>query len=333
LILSVNGYSFRKAHSASCASLAIRLAYLKCHYPRLFFGSVIDHGGGYYSRQTYVHALRRTGCAVLPPDVNRSELVSRLEESGLRLGLRSLRRVSGDFLARLLAERRRAGPFRSREDLLRRVAPRPRELDVLVRSGALDALGESCGSVPAATPAGTSADQPELFLPEELGTGPGRSTTCAAARTASAVERRLLDELQSLGMAVSRHPLELMRPHLSAAMRGSSSVVDSRGLAGRGGNAVCIAGMPVGGKEAMCRERQPMVFVSFEDEFGVFETVFVPHLYRRYRDLLGRAAVLILRGAVEERWGAVSLRVEKAWGPFAAEERERRDSGKPLIRL
>jgi DNA polymerase III alpha subunit len=90
MILSFEGYSFCKAHSASYALVSYKLAHLKRYYPLEFFTAVINNGGGFYSRQTYVNEVRRLGFPILPPEANASALdytVERTAQAGaLRVG-------------------------------------------------------------------------------------------------------------------------------------------------------------------------------------------------------------------------------------------------------
>ena len=82
MILSFDGYSFCKAHSASYAQVSYRVAYLKRRYPLEFIASVINNGGGFYGRQTYLDECRRMGFAILPPDVNASAWEYTVEGAG-----------------------------------------------------------------------------------------------------------------------------------------------------------------------------------------------------------------------------------------------------------
>ena len=66
-ILSFDGYSFCKSHSASYALVSYRLAWLKLRYPLEFMVSVINNGGGFYSRQVYLNIVRRMGSRCLSP--------------------------------------------------------------------------------------------------------------------------------------------------------------------------------------------------------------------------------------------------------------------------
>ncbi len=74
MILSFDGYSFCKPHSASYARVSFQAAYLKTHFPAEFMAAVISNQGGFYSTSAYVSETRRLGVCVLPPDVNHSEI-------------------------------------------------------------------------------------------------------------------------------------------------------------------------------------------------------------------------------------------------------------------
>jgi hypothetical protein len=52
-----------------------------------------------------------------------------------------------------------------------------------------------------------------------------------------------------------------------------------------------------------------MKFVSFEDETGLYETVFFPREYRRFCHMLGKGRAYVLRGKVEEELGAITVTV------------------------
>lgn len=61
------GYGFNKGHATSYAILAVKCAYLKRHFPREFFASVLDV---YPSKLKYIAASRAEGFKFLSPDIN-----------------------------------------------------------------------------------------------------------------------------------------------------------------------------------------------------------------------------------------------------------------------
>jgi len=141
MFLSFAGYSFCKPHSASYALVSFKSAYLKAHHPAEFMAAVISNGGGYYSARAYISEARRMGIQVLGPDVNESEWAYTGNGRTLRVGFQQLQQIRRDSLDALLEERSRNGTFASLEDFLGRVEIHPSEAPLLVKSGALDALG------------------------------------------------------------------------------------------------------------------------------------------------------------------------------------------------
>ncbi|MCD4742908.1 MAG: DNA polymerase III subunit alpha, partial [Desulfobacteraceae bacterium] len=74
MILSFNGYSFCKPHSASYARVSFQTAYLKTHFPAEFISAVISNHGGFYSTFAYVSEAKRMGVEILKPDIAKSSI-------------------------------------------------------------------------------------------------------------------------------------------------------------------------------------------------------------------------------------------------------------------
>jgi DNA polymerase III alpha subunit len=139
MIMSFDGYSFCKPHSASYAKVSFQAAYMKTHYPAEFMAAVVSNQGGFYSAFAYVSEARRMGCEVLPPDVNESSVKWRGRDREIRVGLMSVKSLSFDVQERIVRERS-AARFKTFGDFLDRVRPHEDETRSLVHAGA-------CGSV------------------------------------------------------------------------------------------------------------------------------------------------------------------------------------------
>ncbi len=301
MICSFQGYSFCKAHSASYALVSFKLAYLKRHFPLQFFLSVINNGGGYYSRQTYLNECRRMGVTILLPDVNKSEAAYTAEGRALRIGLGQLRGISRTFVQKLLDERGGRGLFTGYADFLRRLRPGLLEIRVLVRSGALDAISEG------------------LFRPQLLwcycrnGRIEGLFGQEAPDVADYPEEVKLLDEIRTLGLVVSKHPVSIFRSRADqlSKLLGFPHLIRSVELPRYVGRQVSLVGLVASGKEVLTRTRELMVYVSFEDEFSLFETVLFPSLFRSVCRRIDRGGLFLISGVVEEEMGAVSVTVKR----------------------
>ncbi|MFW5727048.1 MAG: PHP domain-containing protein [Spirochaetia bacterium] len=330
-VLSFDGYSFCKAHSASYALLSYRLAWMKRFFPLEFYTAVINNGGGFYARQVYLNAVRRLGFPILGPDVNASDYRYTIEEispgrsarpgrqcrpgrtpKALRIGLCQVQDLSGELLERILAVRGgeicgRAGrgtEFKTVVDFIRRTDPDIASFRSLVRIGALDSITGGY-------------TRPQLFwLYYHFESTAGlfempEAPECIGDYPAS---RKLLDEYRSAGLIFSRHPIEIFLPR-AARFRQSDTLpmVDSQSIGDYAGRSVRIAGFLVAEKEIRTGKKQPMSFVSFEDQFGVFETVLFPDVYSRMVEQLENGVVFVLEGRVENEWGSLQLNVARVY--------------------
>jgi len=93
MMMSFDGYSFCKPHSASYARVSFQAAYLKTHFPAEFMAAVIANRGGFYSTFAYVSEARRLGLTIVPPDVNASEIAWQGQQRQVRVGLMAIARL------------------------------------------------------------------------------------------------------------------------------------------------------------------------------------------------------------------------------------------------
>ena len=326
MMLSFDGYSFCKAHSASYALVSYRLAWMKANHPGIFIVSVINNGGGFYGIQTYVDEAARLGYTVLPPDVNHSELkyVVSQEKSGpssrpasglIRAGLMQIIGLDRDTACSIVAERQNKGGYTGFTNFLARIKPSYDDCRVLVRSGALDGQGSADGGLsrPAmlwvyhhwrrsAQQGATRVGSPELF-------SAWHPPACIHDYTASA---KLADESTFLGVLLSIRPAALFagRARQLAAGLGWPAPVLSSELAVRVGKLVCVLGVATAGKDVMASSGQLMCFRSFTDESGVFETVLFPQAYTRLMPILEGNSAFLLLGVPKDDLGALAIHVD-----------------------
>jgi error-prone DNA polymerase len=304
MILSFAGYSFCKPHSASYALVSFKSCYLKAHYPAEFIAAVLTNQGGYYSPFAYVSEARRMGLKVLLPDVNASRREYWGQGKTLRVGLMQLKGLREDALQALLEERQRR-PFKSLDDLLRRLAIDPADSKILIKSGALDSIA-------------AGATRPEMIwrmLAEHAARGACRPRQPLLFGTAEPADplrvpqyspRTIIEhELETLGFLISRHPLDLYRDRLARL-----KYVRGADLGKNVGRRVTTIGWWVSGKMVTTKDEEPMEFISFEDTSALYETTFFPETYARFCHMLNRSRPYVLSGLVEEDFGAVTLTVD-----------------------
>ena len=303
MIISFGGYSFCKAHSASYALVSYKLAYLKRHYPLDFMVSVVNNGGGFYSCQTYFNETRRMGFRLLGPDINRSHMRHAPEAEGIRIGFCGLRELSGKFALSVLRGRASGGRYRSFVDFVARCSPGLPEMRILIRSGTLDCLSDG-QSRPALfwLFSQTSKYQGQFFLPPVPEFISDYSSN-----------DKLLDQVRTLGMLISEHPIAVFNDRIEAALRCTDQhpFIGSDEMAQYKGRSVILAGLLVTAKEVITKKSEQMTFVSFEDRHSIFETVLFPDTFKRFYFHLDRVAVFLVTGTVVYELGSYIVQVEK----------------------
>ena len=307
MMMSFNGYSFCKPHSASYARVSFQAAYLRVHYPAEFIAAVISNQGGFYGTFAYVSEARRMGLTVLPPHINASDVRWSGRGKTVRVGLLSVKGLGADTRERIVAQRRRQ-PYSSLGDFLERVRPAEDEARSLINCGALDALNpggnraallwELACWLKSKRP---KAPTPSLFNRTET------AGDCQSPLLPAEDEReRLRREFSVLGFLCDRHPMELFADKLQN--RRTVKAVDLPRFVGR---RVRLAGWLITGKVVSTKRGDPMEFLTFEDETDIVETTFFPQAYRRFCHMIDRNRPYLLTGKVEADWGAITLTVDK----------------------
>ena len=297
MMMSFDGYSFCKPHSASYARVSFQAAYLKTHYPAEFMAAVISNQGGFYSAFAYVSEARRLGLTVLPPDVSASRVRWSGCDGRLRVGLLSIKGLAAETQRRIVDGQ----PYAGLRDFLDRVRPDEGEARALVHAGALDRLEP--GAARAAllweiarwgrtrtAPAGGRARS--LFGEDSRGDAP------PPRLPPDDPHERLRREFAVLGFLCDRHPMVL---YADAVRR--TGAVRAVELPRHVGRRVRFAGWLISGKLVSTKTGEPMEFLTFEDETGLVETTFFPQAYRRFCHLLDPERPFVLSGTVEQDWG------------------------------
>jgi len=308
MILSFDGYSFCKPHSASYAMVSFQSAWIKRYYPAEFIAAVISNGGGFYSVQAYISEAKRMGLKVLPPDINLSSFKYSGSGDELRTGLMAVSGVRRKVVQEILEERERRGSFISLEDFKSRVYLKLADAEPLVYSGLFDSLDSL-----------RSRGRRELNKPQKLWflvrDGRGKHLKQGALfETEYGTETlphipppskiKLLEkQYDILGFLPEYHPLIFYRKYLK-----NHSYVKACEIVKYIGRVISVAGWFVTWKPVRTSDGKVMAFVTWEDETDIFESVMFSEVYRKFAPLIGSGPLLIL-GKVEDDQGALMVNI------------------------
>lgn len=122
IIQEFAGYGFNKSHSAAYALISYQTAWLKANFRTEFMAAYLSSqiGAKKEVMAEYVREVRRSGIAVLAPDVNSSMANFTAVNEVVRFGLGAVARV-GEGAVSAILETRQSGPFKSFWDFVSRV--------------------------------------------------------------------------------------------------------------------------------------------------------------------------------------------------------------------
>jgi DNA polymerase III subunit alpha len=315
------GFGFCKAHAATYADVAYRMAYLKTHHTAEFLAAMCSAGAGFYHVSAYVEEAKRWRITVRLPSVNHSrmEYTAELGDNGmraLRVGLMQIKGLRIETITTIVRAREEAGPLHSLEDFLHRVPVERDEIESLIKCGAFDEIGDETDKN------AHRMTRPEMLWRWNFLQASGKGAHSGASRSSGMVlpekaetlfaeasapdsmgaalaemqmseytlEQKLRYEREILEVCVSGHPLDFLP---------RNGEVWSNELPGLLGKRVSLCGWVITYRHVGTKNYRNMMFITLEDQRGVYEVVLFPDAYDRYGGLIFETRTMRVTGRVE----------------------------------
>lgn len=312
-------FGFAESHAISFAFLVYASSWLKLYHPAAFCAALLNaQPMGFYSPQSLVHDARRHGVIIRAVDINASQAKASLEvieaqdddagaatydgpgpqQRALRIGLCSVRTISTELGAQIVAARDADGPFASMSDIARRTGATAGHLEALATAGALARLSRSPGLTrrTALWAAGAAAAHRPGQLPMPTHEAPPALPEMSGAE-------QLMADLWSTGIT-EQYPTTLIRRSLTEL--GVTTNAALHDLPDR--TRVLVGGI-------VTHRQRPatasgITFVNLEDETGMVNIVCHPVVWGRYRRIARDSAGLLVRGMLERSEGVINVVAE-----------------------
>ncbi|MHB8970747.1 MAG: DNA polymerase III subunit alpha [Pirellulaceae bacterium] len=322
LITKFAGYGFNKSHSTAYALIAYQTAYLKAHYPVEFMAALLSGdipGRNFVRKDALVEHMEdstRMNIAVIPPDVNQSQVDFAVVEGRIHFGLSAIKGCGGSAAEVIVHERNRGGKFLDLFDFCERVDAtgcNRSTIETLIKAGAFDSFGARRSQLTAvidrAMQSGAAAiadrrsGQKSLFGDLEEDEGPAQVVLPDLPEWED--RERLAMEKEVLGFYLSSHPLAEYEKMLATFC--SHTTVGLAEIPHRA--EVILGGMISAIKLAHVRKLRPGAVATkyanfdLEDMHGAVRCILWPDEYLKYGELVQPDAILLVRGAVDRRGG------------------------------
>lgn len=142
-IESFANFAFSKGHSASYAVESFQALFLKAYFPLEYMVATLNNGGGFYRVDLYLHEARMHGATIMPPCINKSELLCSIEGSTIYLGFVMIGELETHTSEIILLERKRNGLYKNLYDFIKRTSLSLDQIRQLIRIGAFNFTGKN----------------------------------------------------------------------------------------------------------------------------------------------------------------------------------------------
>ncbi|MBI2633630.1 MAG: DNA polymerase III subunit alpha, partial [Parcubacteria group bacterium] len=323
LIEPFDRYGFNRSHAVCYAFIAYRTAYLKAHYPQEFMAALLTADLNDLDRIAIeIEETRKLELLILPPDINESlkTFTVVLERNGnqiiptnkIRFGLLAIKNVGEGIVEAIIAERRANGPFETIENFLKRIQTKDlnkKSLDALIKAGALDRFGERnmlLANVSAMLEFNKKDSDTDRTNQSSLFGDDFQTSFHLEPSPAAHFTQKLLWEKEFLGIFISAHPLDAIKPKIIALnAQPIKKIIEAKRLEAN------TVGLIAKIKRIITNAKEVMAFVTIEDPSGAIEVIIFSSLYQMISPLMQENKIIHVIGRRSDKDGIPKIVAEK----------------------
>jgi error-prone DNA polymerase len=284
-------YGFPESHAASFALLVYVSSWIKCYYPDVFAGALLNSMPmGFYQPAQIVIDARKHGVEVRPVDVNLSLWDNRLEEKSgnykaLRLGFRQVRSLREEDVNKLIS-----GRTNNYADIcsLREAGISQSALEKLADADAFNSMGLDRRR--ALWEIATGNDQQTgLFAGQSVDASYEKKISLPPMR----ISEHVVHDYAATSLSLKAHPVSFVRDKLEQLriLPTASLVTCSDGDMVKTAGLVLVRQRP-GTAAGVC-------FITIEDETGCANLVIFESLFDEFRKEILQSRLLMVEGRLQ----------------------------------
>ena len=314
-------YAFNKSHAAAYAIISYRTAYLKARYPKEYYASLITSVLGNTDKTNiYIEECEKLGIKVLPPDINKSNILFSVDGKNIRFGLLALKNVGRNFSLSIVEEREQNGLYKSFDDFVFRLKENDlnkRQAEMLIKAGAFDSLGkhrsqlmqvyEKIVDSAIGITKSTMHGQTDIFSILQDSDLNDLMPRFDYPDIPEFTKKELLAfEKEVTGMFFSGHVLDGYKNHrnnLNLFKISSIFANDENTKPLKDKDPIRVAGIITSCIVKQSKKMENMAFLTIEDETGSIEAVAFADIFRKYGFMYFLENVIWIRGSLSFRDG------------------------------
>ncbi|MBR6948752.1 MAG: DNA polymerase III subunit alpha [Bacilli bacterium] len=301
LVLNFAGYGFNRSHSVAYSLVAYKMAYLKCHYPTIFFQEILTNIIGSESKtHEYIMEAKANGIEVLKPTINESDSRYIIKDNKLVYPISNIKSI-GSVVSEQIKTARKDSKFNDIYDCISRLylnGVGKKSMETLILADTFKEFGYNRATLiynldSLFNYAELTKDiDPSLIIKPEIEYQKDYSN-----------EVLLEKEKDVFGFYLSQHPTTNYRKDnkycitLNNVSKYLNKTVDTLILVDK----IKVINTKKGDK---------MAFITGSDETSTMEYTLFPKVFNNYPDI-ERGNLLKIRGNVERRLDQIQIIVDK----------------------
>ena len=318
-------YAFNKSHATCYAFVAYQTAWLKANYTAEFLAANMTAEITDLKKVTeLIDEASKQGIAVLPPDINESDLAFSVNQDGaIRFGLAALKGVGANAVQDIIDEREAHGKFKNIFDFIERANLRScnrRIVESMAAVGTFDSFGNIhraqffCEDKDHKTfverlmnygaQQQDSSQQMQMSIFDEVvggGMDEAALPPIPECDEWSAFER-LKKEREIAGFYISGHPFDHFRPIIDSFCNTDLSVISQKEdwylMQGR---TLIFAAAVTAAQHKIGKNGNPYGIITIEDSTSSFDWMLFGEDYSKYRHLFDVGQFLLFAANIVER--------------------------------
>lgn len=291
------GYGFNRAHATCYGLISYRTAYLKAHYKLEYYMSILTSYIGNEDRiKEMYEECRRTGLAILPPDINASASDFSIEGNAIRYALSALKNC-GDAAISLIVSERIKKKFTSFEDFQNRVDStkvNKKVIESLIKAGSFDSLDPDRGEL--------------LERQSNESSGFSLFSTIEEKKPSKySKDQMLAMEKEILGFYMSDHP---MRPYEKLiAMEDHTPIAELTDV--EEDSTVKVIGIITSVAKTKSKKGAPIANITLEDLTGIIKITAFGEAYDSLSQYFESDDIVVITGRLEKGDGSPRIIASK----------------------
>src|SRR5574344_201644 len=294
-IFKFASYGFNKAHSVVYSLISYRMAYLKAHYPHIFFTHLFNLVKGDETKtKLYIYEAKKYNVNIENPSINKSSDVYKIEGNNIIYPLSNIRGLNINTVSNIVTERTK-GNYIDIFNFFERCHLTKNDYEALILAGTFD---------------GFNYTRKTLMENLDVLMNYGEVTTYLAPEYALKPEivvydeypkkELMLDELDLFGLYLSNNPV--------TDYRIKYKTVEIKDIEGYFDKFVNVIGLI--DRINITKAIKPTCFVNISDEAASISLVLFNSTYEKYK-LLNKGDIINVNGRVEKRFDKYQIIVNK----------------------